>query len=592
LCGLTAPDDAGASPWRQYWRYGEGPGFVRALFKDGDWLWVGTRQGLVRLDLRTLDCTLFEQTDTTPNVSLADVQSMALDPRGCLWANGTGGLVRNCAKDWGEEPDWRVVPLEHPAYSGLGFDAGGNLRTYYSWGRGGEYLRYEGHEPPEQGEWSGERTTYPHLASPDDCNDWFSASMPLNKLWFQSPPECRALLAWRRSLETLALPAGLTRLEDFSPIAADGQGGWCFARRVQPVANPAEQYVLLRWTGSVPGEGDWLVVPWPFAPPRYDTLMLADEARSGVWIGVSDGLVFSAGQTTQKFLLDAAGLNQAGPFVRNVVMDRAGRLWAATRQGLLRYDAQADAWQTTAILHDTLITPDDQGGLWAVSHYIENPADGGYISHYDGESWKHHSDVWPCAIVTAIAADVGGGLWLTGPGCGLLGFDGQQLAPYQAGFDASYTLLIRAPDGTLFAASPGGAQWILRYDGANWEALPQADPENWRGISALAVDQQGGLWVGHTQPPYLHYFAPVQGGVGRERQAEFSDAVAGPVLALAVGVEGDLWVGVEKALLRYDGASWHSIPAPDSFTALAEDGQGRVWAAGLGGFYVYDPTGE
>jgi ligand-binding sensor domain-containing protein len=63
-------------------------------------------------------------------------------------------------------------------------------------------------------------------------------------------------------------------------------------------------------------------------------------------------------------------------------------------------------------------------------------------------------------------------------------------------------------------------------------------------------------------------------------------------LALAVGAEGDLWVGGEEALLRYDGASWHSLPAPDSFTALAEDRQGRVWAAGMSGFYVYDLMGE
>ena len=599
LCGLTAPDDD-ASPWRQYWQYSDVASRVSALLKDGDWLWVGARQGLVRLDLQSLDCTLLERTQTLPNVSLAGVHSLALDPRGCLWASGDGGVARYCADTSGEGTGWQSLPGVY-ATQGLAFDAPGNLWTWHFFGPEGLVrLRYDGHEPPAGGEWQAERVEHWATEPPDDCNDWFSSSLTYDARWFQSPQECRALRDWQRRLASLDLPPGV--VVNFSdPAASDGESGWLLARRAHPRATSAEQPVLLRWSDGT----NWQIVPWPLvpgggdsvpgggdsAPPGPDnTLMIADQARSGVWIGTSDGLIFSNGQTVQKLPLTGDNLIPTGPTVSDVVLDGAARLWAATRAGLLTYDAESDTWQPTAISHDALITPDDQGGLWAVSRSFR-----GYISHlspptgdptaseaWGGGRWRHYAGALPC-VLTDIAADVGGGLWLTGRKCSLWGFNGQQVIPYPDDFYAHNTLLARGPDGELFAAAPDASRFVQRYDGATWEFLPRTTGlGNWRGTISLAADAHGGLWVGYSQAPYLRY-------LGRRRQDEFSDAVAEPVHALLVDSQGDLWVGLEGALLRYDGQDWERVPAADTMTALAEDQQGRIWAAGLGGFYAYEP---
>jgi sugar lactone lactonase YvrE len=52
---------------------------------------------------------------------------MVLNQMGYLWVNSAGNIVRNCANDWGKEPDWQRAVVEHPAPSGLSFDADGNL---------------------------------------------------------------------------------------------------------------------------------------------------------------------------------------------------------------------------------------------------------------------------------------------------------------------------------------------------------------------------------------------------------------------------------------------------------------------------------
>jgi hypothetical protein len=581
LCGLSVPDNN--SPWRPYWQYADVTSRVSALLKDGAWLWVGTHQGLVRLDLGTLDCTIFEYAGDS--LSLADVNSLALDPEGCLWANGPGGTARYCDEASGEGAGWQALPLVYPVY-GLGFDAQGDLWTYYSSGRSGmRPLRYEGHEPPAQGEWQRELVDFPTIASPDDCDDWSSASFAPYAKWFQSPQECRTLMTWLRRLDSLDLPPGLAHLDFNSSIATDGKSGWLFARRTHPTPQHPEQYVLLRWSEGQPGGADWLITPWPLAPPRYGTVIVADAARSGVWIGTSDGLIFSDGQTLQHMHLTAGSLVPVGPPVEDVVLDRAGRSWAATTEGLLRFDAEGDRWGPTEIYHAVLIAPDDWGGLWAVSRANE-----GYISHFDpsgGEDsdgrWQHHSDTWSC-FLDSIAADVGGGLWLARRECGLLGFDGRQVIPYYAGFDAANSLLTRRPDGGLYAASPDGNR-VQVYDGATWETLFQAEQPGWSVTTALEVDPQGGLWVGYLQPPYLRY-------LNQGRQDEFSEAVGGPVQALLVDSQGDLWVGLEGALLRYDGKGWERIPVEKYISVLAQGPQGRLWVGDWEGFYAYDPTKE
>lgn len=576
LCGLTIPESQ--SPWWQYWRFSDDRGGVSALCKDEDWLWVGTPRGLVRLDLRTLDCRRLERADAAPGVPLGRIYTLLRDPAGCLWAASDSGVARRCTDAPDASQGWQPVSLKYSSFQ-MAFDADGNLWIAKFLGRSSSILRYQGHEPPDGEVWSGETVLHRDMP-PDDCAHWFSRSWlswgysPGDRSWFQSPQECRALATWRRRLALLSLPPGLERIELFPPLAPAGESAWLFARRSRPTAEHPEWYVLLRFTDQGDKGGDWLVVPWPSVTLDTRTLMVADTERGGVWVSSPEGLFFSDGQTVQKMLLTAGDLIPVGPDVSDLTQDQAGRLWAATGQGLLLYDEASDRWLATEIVDRALITGDDEGGLWALSDQV---------SHFDGERWQHHGPADPLCTPRDIAADVGGGLWMTSHFCELLGFDGRQWAHYGGGQDVQGALLERGPNGELYAAVRDDR--IQRYDGATWQVLPAPVRHSYQPVEAMAVDRHGGVWIGYAVAPYLRYFD----GKGWH---EFSDDVNQPVYVLLVDARGHLWVGGDSGLLHYDGQDWARIATETWVRALAEDRRGRIWAGGPYGLYVYDPARE
>jgi ligand-binding sensor domain-containing protein len=280
----------------------------------------------------------------------------------------------------------------------------------------------------------------------------------------------------------------------------------------------------------------------------------------------------------------AASLIPFGPVALGLDKDKTGQLWAATHEGVLRFGEENDIWQLTEIGdHSVFITPDEQGGVWALSHHTWE-----YLSYFDGERWQHYSgyDDRHCGVRQSAVADVGPKLWVTDQ-CGLHVFDGQQWTTL-GGFEFERALLERGPDGKLYAILKDGR--VQRYDGVTWEVITTAEQYRFAPPgAALVVDRQGGVWVGANRAPYLRYFAPAAGDLDGAQWHEFPDFVKSQVHALLIDSRGDLWVGGEGALLRYDGQSWESHPDITLVWALGEDWQGRIWAGSYVGLYAYDP---
>ncbi len=65
---------------------------------------------------------------------------------------------------------------------------------------------------------------------------------------------------------------------------------------------------------------------------------------------------------------------------------------------------------------------------------------------------------------------------------------------------------------------------------------------------------------------------------------------------LAQGRDGDLYVGGNDGVLRYDGGRWHflALPRPGAVRALAADADGRLWTGATDsfGYIERDATGE
>jgi ligand-binding sensor domain-containing protein len=532
--------------WRQVWRAIYGTGGVRDLLRDGDWLWVATPADVVRLNLRTLDCTRFD---------LREVRSLLPGPDGRLWAVGNTRLARFDGQRW-------QTVLNSLWADNIAFDASDNLWTLASWEgyRGLVWVRYSGHEPPENGSWEKEHIQPP---PPDACDRWTARSRQ-----FRSSEECRLLASWRERLALQSPPADIAPWKRDQPIAAESDEHlWILA---QSRSGEAGRYdTLLHFDGQ-----EWQSLPWRYGSGH----LVADEARGGVWVGTSEGLVFSDGQSIQKYLLTLGDTAPIGSSVRDLTVDGSGRLWALTDQKLLLYDETLDAWQTIrASEWGLLISADDRGGLWVAPRDLS-----GRVSYFDGATWTHYPPPgrWPC-YPESILADAGGGLWLSSYSCALRGFDGEVWDEYDNGSRGD--MLFRGPDGAVYTAGENGLGNLKRYDGNTWKSLL---PTYHMSVIDLVVGPKGEVWVACDAPFRLFVYRD-----GEWEQAhETGDEV---IQALFIDSRGDLWAGHDGGLLHYDGETWEQIESEFSLVgtnALVKDRQGRIWVGGKYGLRIYDPA--
>ncbi len=552
-CGLAAPDDD--SSWRQVWRTDHQGSVVTAMHRDDDWLWVATPTNLIRLDLRTLECTRFD---------LNDVHALLPDPDGRLWVVRSTSLVRFDGQNW-------QTVLDNLEAASIAFDVSGNLWVFTRWKEysGLTWVRYPGHEPPESGSWEGE----PVQAPPRDaCDQWMAQSgWMMQYERFQSPEECRLLASWRRQLALEPPPADVSPWTGKQLLAAESDERlWMLAQK-----HPGEagQYdTLLRFDDQ-----GWRTFPW-----NYGTASLvADEARGGVWAATNEGLIFSDGPSSQKYPLMLKDTAPTGQPVRDLVVDGGGRLWALTGQDLLRYDETSDTWQTIQTgEEEILISANEQGGLWTASRDRS-----GLVSYYDGQRWTNHQypNEWPCNP-ESILADVGGGLWSSSFNCALRGFNGDVWDEYDSGSRGDE--LFRGPDGVIYAVERNGFGDIRRYDGEHWEVLPFAGPSRYAQIVDLAAGQKDEVWVAFAEPPGLFVYYE-----GEWTQVLKEADVA--ITTLMIDSRGDLWAGYSEGLVRYDGKRWEHIESNFHLgvvQAIDRDRQGRIWVGGENGLSVYDPA--
>ncbi|MFL7791685.1 MAG: two-component regulator propeller domain-containing protein [Anaerolineae bacterium] len=569
LCGAVQPE---RTSWRQVWRSSGGGGSVTAMLRDGDWLWVATPSGLVRLDLETLNCTRFdsEPTDGESEASI-HVSVLLPDPEGRVWAAGYNALLRF------DGQAWQSINLDGYNPSGLAFDAEGDLWTEDTHQRGIKLWRYAGHEPPKAGVWIGEAVLPFYPLYQIDCSAWFaSALLDMHPFGFRSTGECRLLNDWYERLAELNPPWRIAPWGNYPLIAAESDERlWMLARYLPDENKPYD--ALLSFDGQ-----RWQVLPWPYGSTN---LISADDARGGVWVGTAEGLVFSDVQSFRRYPLLPADAIPVGPQLSDLAATTDGRLWAATPEyGLLQYDEASGSWQPTEITEWVLISADDQGGLWVASRFGD-----GFVSHFDGEMWTHYPRPagWPCSP-RQILADVGGGVWMSSS-CALRGFNGEVWDEYDTGMPGER--LARGPRGEVYAVGWNGT--LKRLDGTTWKTLLSSSNygrfrEYYRPLEDVFVGPAGDVWMAFGDEASLFVYR----GSELEKVPVPSE---GKITALLIDSQGNLWVGHEYGLLRYDGQSWESIVSETGLVTvnnLVEDSEGRIWVPRSDGLYVYDSVEE
>jgi ligand-binding sensor domain-containing protein/signal transduction histidine kinase len=385
--------------------------------------------------------------------------------------------------------------------------------------------------------------------------------------------------------------------------------------------------------------------------------LLADGA-GGMWIGTARGLDhLDWGSERIRRLELPAWMSAQQRRVFALAPNGSGRLWLATMGGLLRYDIRSGQAQRVASSADDAdpsaraLLADGSGGVWV--------GQGARVRHLDAEGRElqsldsaaasgdavrgtvrallldHRQRLWvgthagaqiwelggsvprlhpdtarlpKLGVVYALRQDDDRAVWL-GCSSGLLRlrdaappaewFRHHPALPNSLGGN-SVASLFQDGAGTLWVGTWGdGVSLVdLQSQGfTSYRHLPDvADSLSQPGVMAIVPDGREHAWVGtygaglnrlHLPSGHAERVAPAATGIAR-------------IKTLLPEGDGQLWIGGEEGLTRYDTrlqrhqrvALDNRTPAGASISSLLRDRQGEVWAGSAAGLYRVDGAGR
>ena len=297
--------------------------------------------------------------------------------------------------------------------------------------------------------------------------------------------------------------------------------------------------------------------------------------------------------------------------VAALAQDRAGFLWIATGDGLVRYDGhffrpqeRESADPTTRNLGwiRAMLAARD-GRLWIGTESqglaVLDPTDGRItLPLAMGVASK-------APMIQSLAEDPSGAIWVASMGDGLVRFDPA------SGRDTSYRhsgLAGSLPDDRVEAplVDRAGVLWVGSWQGLS-RRLPGSDvfepvgPPGEAGlhgrtVRSLLQAKDGRIWVG-TQQGEVSVFDPATGLVQRLSQA------GGAVSSLLQAPDGPIWVGRDTGIDLFDAQGGqllrrlvHDPASPEGLAGnqvhgLLLDRDGWIWIGGMGlGLQRHNPA--
>lgn len=529
----TVPQNT-AEGWHHYWHPPGKPMQVYDLVTDEKWLWIATPQGVIRLNQLNLKYELFSHTNTSPNIVLDHVYTMAVDDQGRLWAGGKYGLVRYTGNG-----GWKIIYTDRPVYN-FALDMDSNLWYFAFYPRTlGEAYRFHGQEPPTAGDWMPERVERVEWESLDSSH-------------------------WRLRAFQDAFGGRTVR---------DANGDiWDYA---------SSRELVTYHNGSGKAQSIRL-------PSGSISAIATANVQPGIWIGLDTGLFYSDGKITKQYQLTADKTAVSYPRVYAFAFNDDGGGWATTSEGLFYFDVEMDKWDNMAKvpleipIGESLLAPGQQGGLWVLA--------GDYLAHFDDKKWEHWpipSEILQYDLQMLTMVEFQGSLWIGAGNNGLWCFDSRawnKALPFPVGS------LVQNRNEKLYATASLGLSVVV-YDGTDWRRLPdcvECDRQNSAG--PITVDATGRVWIVSGYRSGIWRYSMNEGWckILTPDTATSSDS-------LLIDAYGDLWVVKNrKGVLHCDQKNcelWWSFNELGP-SGIAMDQQGRIWIGGWGLLSVYDPAAE
>ena len=297
---------------------------------------------------------------------------------------------------------------------------------------------------------------------------------------------------------------------------------------------------------------------------------------------------------------DLAGLVN-GPL--GVCLDGSGMFWVATSDGLWQYrpsDGAAPVRFSAPGLPaggDILeITSTSDGAVWWRTLDA--------LVRYRDRQGTVFTDLWRPDVAEnrAVAlpqrlAVSGDQLWLTGPGAGLVRFDGTNQVRWtrQQGLPSDDTGTVTvAPDGTVWVAV--GAEGVVRFDGTNFFRLTQRDGLPAGVITCISVVPDGRVWFGTAQGTVARFDGRsfTYFDASSELTLRQSGGFGSQCWDIQQGWDGATWFGTADRLWRFEEDTFRQystadgLPAQNISSLLATPGGSLTALMGTHGMARFD----
>ncbi len=319
--------------------------------------------------------------------------------------------------------------------------------------------------------------------------------------------------------------------------------------------------------------------------PTYNALKFDAEGR--LWFaGFSFGYILPD---------ETAQLIDCGVDVNDMVLDKDGNKWLATKYGLKKYDNKE--FTTYNSSNSTLpnnmvlcLDNNDKGNLWLGTY--------GMIVKFDGKEF--HPYTLPAEYgdetVTSILCD-GDNVWMGTTSHGLLLFkDGEftQIPLEDVPFYHGYMYGSSAADdkGNVYFAA---MESLIHYDEAdNWEfPYVRSDEDIFQPINGICFDHDGNTWFATNNSDTV--LVKILGSDTLAYTTQDTPLKRESVKHITFDGNNHLWAGTTKGLYKFDGRQWTEYSTAttamqkNSVSGMAIDGRNRVWFGVQGvGLYCLD----
>jgi diguanylate cyclase (GGDEF)-like protein len=316
--------------------------------------------------------------------------------------------------------------------------------------------------------------------------------------------------------------------------------------------------------------------------PQSTVQALAQTRDGYLWVGTLDGLARFDGVRFTVF--DGRAIPELGSgSILGLMEDAEGNLWIGRSGAAVLYSAGrfriAFAEEVTAGMTVWSFCQARDGAVWAATN-------NGLVRWEKGKTRVYRkADGLPTDKLRSVAFDRDGVLWIGTTGGGLVSYSGGRFETFQAakGFpNDSIRAVLPDPEGGVWAATAGGG--LVRVLCGKITTFTVADGLPTDQLSALALDAQGTLWIGTWGS-----------GLCRMRAGRFSSLSsagglsANQVWSLHADREGSLWVGTwVGGLNRLRDRHFVVFGAPeglshDNTRAVLCARDGATWVATAGG---------